>query len=130
MSNPRTLGHLTIRSTMSQTKTNCTIIMFLAIIKRQSQHVHYIFNSSSLACIVHKCDLRHIQRALITLRKKKPLSQLIFGRSLSAVYVPLFGYTCHHSVSCCQTAMAVCIISFLEALQAEYRYITSHTFTE
>lgn len=62
---------------------------------------------------------------------KKPLSQLIFGCSLSAAYVPLLGYTCHHSVSCCQTALwPVCISSFLEALQAGYRYRTQHTFTE
>lgn len=62
---------------------------------------------------------------------KKPLSQLILGCSLSAAYVPLLGYTCHHSVSCCQTALwPVCISSFLEALQAGYRYRTQHTFTE
>lgn len=62
---------------------------------------------------------------------EKPLSQLIFGCSLSAAYVPLLGYTCHHSVSCCQTVpWPVCISCFLEALQAGYRYRTQHTFTE
>lgn len=65
-----------IQAQMSQTKTNCTTIMFLAIIKRHSQHVCYIFNSHTLACIVHKRDFRHIQRALIPLRKKSPCHSL------------------------------------------------------
>lgn len=40
--------------------------------------MRYTLNSYILACIFHKCDFRHIQRALITLREKAPVTAYLW----------------------------------------------------
>lgn len=61
--------------------------------KRQRQHMRNMVISDILACVFHKCDFRHIQRALIILREKAPVTaylwMLTFGSVCATIRIHL-----------------------------------------